>query len=50
MVNYFDLYTVSNIFVLMSYSWDSDLFVSLTFSKIVFIAQNTRQTIIKSRV
>jgi hypothetical protein len=50
MVDYFDLYTVSNIFVLMSYSWDSDLVVSLTFSKIVFIAQNTRQTIIKSRV
>jgi hypothetical protein len=33
MVDYFDLYTctVSNIFVLMSFSWDSDLFVSLTF-------------------
>jgi hypothetical protein len=31
MVDYFDLYTVSNIFVLMSFSWDSDLFVPLTF-------------------
>ena len=30
MVDYFDLYTESNIFVLMSFSWDSDLFVSLT--------------------
>ena len=48
MVDYFDLYTVSNIFVLMSFSWDSDLFVP--FYKIVFIIQNTRQTIIKSRV
>jgi hypothetical protein len=33
MVDNFDLYacTVSNKFVLMSFSWDSDLFVSLTF-------------------
>ena len=31
MVDYFDLYTVSNIFVLMSFSCDSDLFVPLTF-------------------
>jgi hypothetical protein len=31
MVDYFDLYTISNIFVLMSFSCDSDLFVPLTF-------------------
>jgi hypothetical protein len=30
-VDYFDRYTVSNIFVLMSFSWDSDIFVPLAF-------------------